>query len=115
MEQSKVLLMEQLNHLLSCQAELGFFVEQAKVHIVHRSLPDDRQHDDDIAAGGAGAAGRAARAGEVQYNLQYHMLMKKVVPVLPQEMMDEDDPLDEEEDIPLQTEQQGVDFRDEAA
>eukprot|EP00775_Hariotina_reticulata_P010958 gene10958-11112_t len=111
MEQSKVLLMEQLNHLLAGHAEQGFFVEQAKVNIVHKSLPSDRQHDD-LAAGGAGAAGSGAGAGEqVQYNLQYHMLMKKVVPVLPQEMLEEEEgPLDEEEDTQLQHQEQGVEF-----
>ena len=61
MEQRKVVVMQQMNHVLTQKNTDGFYVEACDCGVNHREGPD----------------------GGMQHNLYYHILLKKVVPVLP--------------------------------
>lgn len=60
MEQRKVVVMSQLNHVVQAKQADGYFIEVCKCGVSHREGPD----------------------GCMQHNLFYHILLKKVVPIL---------------------------------
>jgi hypothetical protein len=62
MEKCKVVVMQQMNHVLSLRAQDGFYVEDISCGVNHRSDPESTI---------------------VQHNLYYNILLKKVVPLLP--------------------------------
>lgn len=64
MEQRKVVVMQQMNHILQQKQADGFFVESCKCGVNHRETQE----------------------GGMQHNLYYHILLKKVVLVLPRRM-----------------------------
>lgn len=64
MEQRKVVVMQQMNHVLQQKQADGFYVDSCKCGVNHRESQD----------------------GGMQHNLYYHILLKKVVPVLPRRM-----------------------------
>eukprot|EP00877_Chromochloris_zofingiensis_P012650 jgi/Chrzof1/7639/Cz02g31070.t1 len=65
MEKCKVVVMQQMNHVLSLRAQEGFYVDQFYCGVNHRPDGD---------------------TGIMQHNLYYNILLKKVVPLLPRRL-----------------------------
>lgn len=84
-ERHKVVLMQQLNHMVHEMHLEGFAVEQVLPGVSTREGPD-----------GAG----------MEHNLYYNVLLKKVVPLLPQEMAGDDDEQQGEGEAQRQQQQQ---------
>ncbi len=61
MEKCKVVVMQQMNHVLSLRSQDGFYVDNFSCGVNHKAGPD----------------------GAMQHNLYYNILLKKVVPLLP--------------------------------
>jgi len=89
MERDKMVMMQQLNHLLHKRSQEGFAVEEILPGVAHRQ-------DDD--------------GSNTQHNLYYNVLLKKVVPLLPQDMLgdgdEQQDGEDEEDEEERQQQQQ---------
>jgi hypothetical protein len=85
MERAKMVMMQQLNQIVHEKHLEGFAVEEV--------LPGTAHSQD-------------AEGNQMQHNLYYNVLLKKVVPLLPQEMTVEDDDQQEEDDEPHHQQQQ---------
>jgi hypothetical protein len=81
-ERAKVVLMQQLNRIVATKQQEGFAVDEL--------LP--------------GTAHQQDEEGHVQHNMYFSVVFKKVVPLLPMEMMVPES--DEEEDIDAEQQQQ---------
>lgn len=85
LEGLKMIMMQQLNHLLHKRGQEGFAVEEILPGVAHRQ-------DDD--------------GSNTQHNLYYNVLLKKVVPLLPQDMLGDGDEQQDGEDEEQDEEEQ---------
>lgn len=92
MERAKTVLMQQLNHMIHKRAQDGYAVEDVLPGTAHKT-DGGGGGSGGSGSGGSSRGGGAGRgrggegSGSEQHNLFYNVLMKKVVPLLPQEML----------------------------
>lgn len=76
MEHAKTVMMQQLNHIVHVRSQDGFTVEEILPGVAHRQ--------DEV-------------GNNTEHNLYYNVLLKKVVPLLPQDMTAEGDDVDDDD------------------
>lgn len=91
--------MQQLNHVVAVRAQQGCYVDQIEAGVEHRQRPATTSSADSEADGKEGENGNS-RSGDHQVNLFFNVLLKRVVPVMPDGLIegDGDDDGDDEAD-----------------
>lgn len=88
-------MMQQLNHIINARAQQGFYVDRTNAGVLHRPHPEDTKDDTSDQDPGSSSS---SNGGRQQVNMYFNVLLKRVMPLIHDALLDADGVEEQEED-----------------